>query len=522
MTNSTQTTISTTTQKIINELNQNQNQSSTSSSLTIPSKRNHTTTTTTNQQPSQTIPSSPPCSSTSSSIRNTSDPLSFNHHHHQFIKSSIPINSHPSLPSILSNSNHQGSRTFSDKHHAQIMEILASIPNQSTSEEINSTKEKQSVTRFEDAFHPTLRSTQSPHVSSPPSTTQHLHPTLLSSVSSDHPLTMNPIISNDHPSSSKPLAQRSPWSSSIHDHCSNEREEPVAGASHTHWNPPRSRSSSPSHQEPRPEKNPLPSTDPIHQDDLESKIDKRLAEASTLVWNDHGIGNEGSDACTNGNTNGESVDRNSVQWKQNRKNNHKEVERRRRETINEGITELKKIVPGSEKNKGEILKQAVKYIQELKETERRIEERWAAEKVVMEEVLQEKSHQIEKLSRDYLGLESENESLKRWIIELGEKSQIQVPRIRVQEGEREDHHDHERRMLSRTSSSEPTRNDQPIDSVPDQSHQPRSYPHDSQTQDHESNIHHLLRTATEEIRSKRSNNDLSNDPPNSLKKHKLI
>jgi len=44
----------------------------------------------------------------------------------------------------------------------------------------------------------------------------------------------------------------------------------------------------------------------------------------------------------------------SDEWHRVRRDNHKEVERRRRETINEGITELARIVPGSEKNKGSI------------------------------------------------------------------------------------------------------------------------------------------------------------------------
>jgi hypothetical protein len=41
------------------------------------------------------------------------------------------------------------------------------------------------------------------------------------------------------------------------------------------------------------------------------------------------------------------------------------VERRRRETINEGINELAKVIPGTDKNKGAILQSAVGYIAEL-------------------------------------------------------------------------------------------------------------------------------------------------------------
>lgn len=41
------------------------------------------------------------------------------------------------------------------------------------------------------------------------------------------------------------------------------------------------------------------------------------------------------------------------------------VERRRREVINEGIENIAKIVPGTEKNKGAILGRTCAYIQEL-------------------------------------------------------------------------------------------------------------------------------------------------------------
>ena len=46
------------------------------------------------------------------------------------------------------------------------------------------------------------------------------------------------------------------------------------------------------------------------------------------------------------------------------------VERRRRETINEGINELSKVVPGNDKNKGAILQSALNYIGELLSRER--------------------------------------------------------------------------------------------------------------------------------------------------------
>lgn len=56
-----------------------------------------------------------------------------------------------------------------------------------------------------------------------------------------------------------------------------------------------------------------------------------------------------------------------------RKINHKEVERKRRQTINEGLDELAKQIAGphaqAEKNKGAVLQKAVNYIIELKRNE---------------------------------------------------------------------------------------------------------------------------------------------------------
>ncbi|KAG0252214.1 basic helix-loop-helix protein [Mortierella polycephala] len=65
----------------------------------------------------------------------------------------------------------------------------------------------------------------------------------------------------------------------------------------------------------------------------------------------------------------------SEEWHKMRRDNHKEVERRRRETINAGINDLAKSIPNSEKNKGSILRQAVKYIRNLQlENERLVSE----------------------------------------------------------------------------------------------------------------------------------------------------
>ncbi|KAI3337337.1 hypothetical protein HD806DRAFT_476368 [Xylariaceae sp. AK1471] len=90
----------------------------------------------------------------------------------------------------------------------------------------------------------------------------------------------------------------------------------------------------------------------------------------------------------------------SEEWHKQRKDNHKEVERRRRETINEGINELAKIVPGCEKNKGSILQRAVAYITQLRQNEAQNIEKWTLEKLLTEQAIQELSNSNDKLKQE--------------------------------------------------------------------------------------------------------------------------
>ncbi|SCZ94393.1 BZ3500_MvSof-1268-A1-R1_Chr12-2g03869 [Microbotryum saponariae] len=85
----------------------------------------------------------------------------------------------------------------------------------------------------------------------------------------------------------------------------------------------------------------------------------------------------------------------------------KEVERRRRETINEGINELKNIVPGCEKNKGSILSRAVQYIQQLKDREATLKdkeatliEKWTLEKLLSDQTTSDLKREVEKLREE--------------------------------------------------------------------------------------------------------------------------
>lgn len=123
-------------------------------------------------------------------------------------------------------------------------------------------------------------------------------------------------------------------------------------------------------------------------------------------------------AAADGNPNGPKPAVGSDEWHKVRRDNHKEgkstlsfhhwcsmtniatVERRRRETINEGINELAKIVPGCEKNKGSILARAVQFITQLKENETQNIEKWTLEKLLTEQAIAELSSSCDKLKAE--------------------------------------------------------------------------------------------------------------------------
>nr|A0A286LEZ9.1 RecName: Full=Psilocybin cluster transcription regulator [Psilocybe cyanescens]ASU62247.1 putative transcriptional regulator [Psilocybe cyanescens] len=98
---------------------------------------------------------------------------------------------------------------------------------------------------------------------------------------------------------------------------------------------------------------------------------------------------------------GRSATMGSDEWSRQRKDNHKEVERRRRGNINEGINELGRIVPSGsgEKAKGAILSRAVQYIHHLKENEARNIEKWTLEKLLMDQAMGDLQAQLEEIKR---------------------------------------------------------------------------------------------------------------------------
>lgn len=124
-------------------------------------------------------------------------------------------------------------------------------------------------------------------------------------------------------------------------------------------------------------------------------------------------GEEGDDPSLSPSNQTSSTSRHKVgseEWAASRRLAHKEVERRRREAINDGISELGKIVPGAERNKGQILARAVLYIAELKDRQQQTEQKNNLEKMMFEQAIAEITATADKLKGDVRRLEGELES----------------------------------------------------------------------------------------------------------------
>lgn len=107
------------------------------------------------------------------------------------------------------------------------------------------------------------------------------------------------------------------------------------------------------------------------------------------------------------------------------------VERRRRETINEGINELAKIVPGCEKNKGSILQRAVSFITQLKDNESQNIEKWTLEKLLTEQAIAELSASNDKLKIECERAWREAESWKKICQSTGIESKRDNPSLDI-------------------------------------------------------------------------------------------
>lgn len=103
----------------------------------------------------------------------------------------------------------------------------------------------------------------------------------------------------------------------------------------------------------------------------------------------------------------------SEEWHRVRRENHKEVERRRRESINKGIKELAALIPTSDTNKALILLHGVEFIKRLKENENNNIEKWTLEKLLTEQAVSELNASNEKLKAELERAYREIELLRR-------------------------------------------------------------------------------------------------------------
>ncbi|KAJ2646497.1 basic helix-loop-helix protein [Coemansia sp. RSA 1250] len=129
---------------------------------------------------------------------------------------------------------------------------------------------------------------------------------------------------------------------------------------------------------------------------------------------------EGSEAMSKRKRGKETVEPGSPEWQRMRRDSHKEVERRRREVINNGIDRLAELVPGAEKNKGRIIAQAVEYIARLRANEEKNIEKWTIDKLLADQAISELTTKVEELK-------SENKRLREQVQSLG--GEVEEPSV---------------------------------------------------------------------------------------------
>ena len=113
------------------------------------------------------------------------------------------------------------------------------------------------------------------------------------------------------------------------------------------------------------------------------------------------------------------------EWRQQRKDSHKEVERRRRESINYHINTLSQLLPVRETSKAAILSRAAEYIEKLKETENANIEKWTLQKLLSEQNSSSLATANDKLQEELGNAYKENDFLRR----LLEKNNVKIPHM---------------------------------------------------------------------------------------------
>ena len=110
---------------------------------------------------------------------------------------------------------------------------------------------------------------------------------------------------------------------------------------------------------------------------------------------------------------------NPEEYEQQRKDSHKEVERRRRESINTAIKTLSDLLPVKEISKAAILSRAAEYILKMKETESANIEKWTLQKILNEQKTSHLTSVNENLQRELNHCHKRMEYLEQLLKEHG-------------------------------------------------------------------------------------------------------
>ncbi|KAJ1567739.1 basic helix-loop-helix protein [Cladochytrium tenue] len=114
----------------------------------------------------------------------------------------------------------------------------------------------------------------------------------------------------------------------------------------------------------------------------------------------------------------------SDEWIKVRRLNHKEVERKRRETINNGISELQALIPDGDKNKGKVIQRAVTYILELKQAIDDGAQKSGVDKLLLEQAIQSLGNTVQDLKEENTALRARVRQLEMETNHIHESMQV--------------------------------------------------------------------------------------------------
>ncbi|SCW00774.1 LAFE_0C11694g1_1 [Lachancea fermentati] len=125
----------------------------------------------------------------------------------------------------------------------------------------------------------------------------------------------------------------------------------------------------------------------------------------------------------------------SAEWRQQRKDSHKEVERRRRENINTAINKLSDLLPVKESSKATVLARAAEYIQKLKDTENANIEKWTLQKLLSEQQVSTLTKANESLQLELGNAFKQIDILKRQLKAAGIPLDPEIEKLEAETGD---------------------------------------------------------------------------------------